>query len=92
MFWRSRLDKLPKELVSNKKAYTCQYGWPFLTSIEMKKEKRSVVSFLDNATSYPKNALEIVKLIFLSQNMTSFGQPMEEDIIIKFKVIYRRVC
>lgn len=86
------VDKLPIEWVSNKKAWMTldiMSTWLKKFDSRMKREKRSVILFLDNATSHPKIALENVKLIFLPPNTTSYCQPLDQGIIQNFKVIYR---
>jgi len=91
-FAGAHVDKLPIEWVSNKKAWMTldiMSTWLQKFDSKMKKEKRRVILFLDNATSHPKIALENVKVVFLPPNTTSHCQPMDQGIIQNFKVIYR---
>jgi len=56
---------------------------------KIKKQKRTIILVLDNATSYPDLKLQNINLIFLPLNTTSHCQSLDQDIIQNFKVIYR---
>ena len=57
----------------------------------IKKKKRYVILFLDNATSHPNLKLRNVKLVFLPANTTTHCQPLDQGIVQNFKIRYRRL-
>jgi hypothetical protein len=52
---------------------------------KIKKENRSVIPFLDNATCCPKVTLSNVKIAWFPANATSVLQPMDMCVIYTFK-------
>lgn len=66
--------------------------WLLAFDKSMKKQKRKVVLFMDNATSHPPEMkLKHVKIILLPANTTSHCQPLDQGIIQNMKVHYRRM-
>ncbi|GBM17559.1 Tigger transposable element-derived protein 4 [Araneus ventricosus] len=59
---------------------------------KMKKQKRKIILFMDNATSHPDDLkLKNINLVFLPPNTTSMLQPLGQGIICSFKVGYRKL-
>lgn len=57
----------------------------------MKKERRHILLFLDNAPVHPQDLqLDNIKLKFFPANTTSRIQPLDQGIIRTFKAHYRR--
>ncbi|CAF1389307.1 unnamed protein product [Rotaria sordida] len=57
----------------------------------MKKQKRHILLFLDNAPVHPQDVqLENIKLKFFPVNTTARIQPLDQGIIRAFKAYYRR--
>ena len=56
----------------------------------MKKKKRNILLFLDNAPSHPDLKLSNVQIQFFPPNMTSFCQPMDQSINQTLKLKYRK--
>jgi hypothetical protein len=78
----------------NKKAWmTREIMSEWLTELnnEMRKEKRNILLFLDNATSHPEAILSNVTLRFLPPNTTAECQPLDQGIIKNFKHFYREL-
>jgi hypothetical protein len=57
---------------------------------KMKRQKRKVLLFIDNAPSHPDLEFSNVKLKFLPANTTSKSQPMDQGIIQTVKVKFHR--
>lgn len=59
--------------------------------VSMKKQKRHVLLFLDNAPVHPPDVqLDNIKMKFFPANTTAKIQPMDQGIIRTFKAYYRR--
>jgi len=57
----------------------------------MKKKKRHILLFLDNAPVHPPDVdLQNIKLKFFPANTTALIQPLDQGIIRTFKAYYRR--
>ncbi|CAF2145209.1 unnamed protein product [Rotaria magnacalcarata] len=57
----------------------------------MRKQKRHILLFLDNAPVHPPDVqIENIKLKFFPPNTTAKIQPMDQGVIRAFKVNYRR--
>ena len=56
----------------------------------MKRQKRRILLFLDNATCHPALTLSNIKLQFLPPNSTSKVQPLNQGIIKALKARYRK--
>ena len=57
----------------------------------MKKQKRHILLFLDNAPVHPPDVqLDNIKLKFFPANTTAMIQPLDQGIIRTFKAHYRR--
>ncbi|XP_038077398.1 tigger transposable element-derived protein 6-like [Patiria miniata] len=55
------------------------------------RRQRKVLMFVDNCAAHPHvQNLEAVTLVFLPPNTTSHLQPMDQGVIMNFKVNYRR--
>ena len=58
---------------------------------KMKRAKRKIVLFLDNATCHPSDIkLSNIKLVFFPANTSSVCQPLDLGVIKNFKVLYRK--
>jgi len=65
--------------------------WLQEIDLSMRKQKRHIVLFLDNAPVHPQDIqLENIKLKFFPANTTAKIQPMDQGIIRAFKAYYRR--
>lgn len=87
------INSLNVEWRSNKRAWMTRdlmSDWLLAFDRKMKRQKRKVILFLDNATSHPKLELENVKLMFLPPNVTAACQPLDQGVIQNFKVNYRQ--
>lgn len=88
------LQKLPVEWRSNRKSWmTSQImeEWLMAFNGRMKRQKRHVLLFLDNATCHPHIQLSNVKLAWFPPNTTSLSQPMDQGVIQNIKVQYRKL-
>ena len=85
---------LPVSWTWNKKAWmTSQLfeDWIKGFNRRMSRQGRSVILFLDNAPSHPRDLeLSHVKLVFLPPNCTSVLQPLDHGIIQNVKLLYRK--
>lgn len=93
-FRNLKKNQLPAIWRSNKKAWmTSALFEDFLVGFnnQMKKEKRKVLLFVDNAPSHP-SGLEYsnVTVKYLPPNTTSHLQPLDQGIIRAFKAGYRK--
>ncbi|GBM25940.1 hypothetical protein AVEN_94379-1 [Araneus ventricosus] len=58
----------------------------------MKVQARKILLFLDNATSHPDDLkLKNVKLVFFPHNTTTLLQPLDQSIILSFRLRYRKL-
>lgn len=93
-FKNIKKSQLPVKWAFNKKAWmTRDIFKPWVTDInsQMKKEKRNIVMFLDNATSHSHELkLSNVKFQFFPACTTSKLQPLDLGIIRAFKARYRK--
>ena len=87
--------KLSVSWRSNKKAWmTTEIMSDWLVELDnkMKKQKRKIILFMDNATSHPDYLkLKNANLVFVPPNTTSMLQPLDQGIIRSFKVRYRKL-
>ncbi|XP_037776968.1 tigger transposable element-derived protein 4-like [Penaeus monodon] len=84
---------LPIIWKSNKRAWMTAAlfkEWLEKFNEKMRRQKRNVILFLDNATCYPPLELSYVKLVFFPPN-TSHLQPMNQEIIKTMKTHYRQM-
>ena len=93
-FRNVNVQTLPVTWWYNKKAWmTGDFFTEWVKGINslMKRQKRKILLFLDNATSHSHD-LEFsnVKLKFLPANTTSVLQPLDQGIIWAFKARYRK--
>lgn len=87
------LRKLPVNWQSNKRSWMTSsiFGeWLNKFNEKMKREKRHVLLFLDNATCHPRLNLSNVKLIFFPPNTTAVLQPLDQGVIKAVKGHYRK--
>ena len=93
-FSKISADKLRVSYRNKKKAWMTTgifEDWLKSFDQQMRKEKRNVLLFVDNATSHPTLQMNNVKLQFLPANTTSVCQPMDQDIIqAAAKLKYRK--
>ena len=92
-FAKIKPETLPVTYRNNKKAWmTTPIMTEWLTCLDrkMKRQKRHILLFLDNAPSHPPVKLQNVKLAFLPPNTTSLLQPMDQGIIQTVKLKYRK--
>lgn len=89
------IKKLPVIWRNNSKAWMTQLimtEWLSELNKKMKKEKRNILLFMDNATCHPTdNTFSNVKVIFLPPNTTAFCQPLDQGVIQAFKQHYRKM-
>ncbi|CAI6352429.1 unnamed protein product [Macrosiphum euphorbiae] len=88
------IKRLDLHWEANKKAWMTRCimtEWLMWFDEKMKKQKRKIILFLDNATSHPDLKLQNINLVFLPPNTTSHCQPLDQGIIQNFKVIYRQM-
>lgn len=86
-------DQLPVRYYANKKAWMLSgvmEDWLKWVDRRMRRERRHILLFVDNAPSHPKIKLDNVKLQFLPPNTTSVIQPMDQGIIQTMKLKYRK--
>ncbi|XP_044755145.1 tigger transposable element-derived protein 6-like [Coccinella septempunctata] len=87
------MKDLPVMWKFNKKAWMTQdimSEWLLKFDLKMRKQKRKILLFLDNAGSHPREVkLQNIKVIFLPPNTTSMCQPLDQGIIQNFKFFYR---
>ena len=57
----------------------------------MKRQKRKILLFIDNATSHPHLEFSNIELKFFPANCTSQLQPMDQGIIQSMKLSYRKL-
>jgi hypothetical protein len=65
-------------------------SWLSKFNAKMKRQKRKVLLFIDNAPSHPDLEFSNVKLKFLPANTTSKSQPMDQGIIQTVKLKFHR--
>ena len=58
----------------------------------LRKQRKKVCLLLDNCTAHKieNNGLQLIELVFLPPNTTSYIQPLDQGIIKNFKHYYRR--
>ncbi|CAF1172021.1 unnamed protein product [Rotaria sordida] len=88
------IKKLPVLWCSNRNSWmTCKIFTEWLIDLDsiMRKQKRHILLFLDNAPVHPHDVqLENIKLKFFPANTTAKIQPMDQGVIRAFKAYYRR--
>ncbi|CAF3816564.1 unnamed protein product [Rotaria sordida] len=88
------IKKLPVQWFSNRSAWmNSRIFTQWLEDLDlcMRKQKRHILMFLDNAPVHPQDIqLENIKLKFFPPNTTAIIQPMDQGIIRAFKAYYRR--
>lgn len=85
--------QLPVTYRHNKKAWMTRdlfTEWLNKFNAKMKRERRKVLLFLDNASSHPNSKLSNVQLAFLPPNTTSRIQPLDQGILETFKKLFRK--
>ncbi|XP_033749246.1 tigger transposable element-derived protein 6-like [Pecten maximus] len=93
-FGNINVDKLPVLWRSNKKSWMTSEtfkDWIGRINSDMKKQRRHILVFLDNATSHSHDlTFSNVTLRYLPANTTSKLQPLDLGIIRAFKARYRK--
>ena len=92
-FGKMNVKHLPVIYKHNKKAWMTSeifLDWVNILNNKMKKEKRNVLLFIDNAPSHPKLTFSNVTLKIFPANTTSKSQPLDQGIIQAMKMKYRR--
>ena len=88
------MKKLPVHWYSNRTAWMNTRiftEWIHEIDLAMRKQKRHILMFLDNAPVHPPDVqLENIKLKFFPPNTTAKIQPLDQGIIRAFKAYYRR--
>jgi hypothetical protein len=88
------VKKLPVEWYGNRTSWmTSRIFTEWLTNLDMamRKQKRHILLFLDNAPVHPTDIqLENIKLNFFPPNTTAKIQPLDQGVIRAFKAHYRR--
>lgn len=86
-------SSLPVKWAANKKAWMTSglfEDWIKDIDSQMRRKRRKIVMFLDNATSHAHLKLSNITLKFFPANTTSKLQPLDLGIIRAFKARYRR--
>ena len=84
---------LPVTYAANKKAWMTSdlfQSWLNTVNINMKRENRSILLFVDNCSAHPHVVRSNVILVFLPHNTTSRLQPCDAGIIQTVKMHYRK--
>ncbi len=94
-FKRISSENLPVMYRNNKTAWMNGQlfeEWILKFDRDMRRSKRNIILFLDNAPCHPKlqHKLKNIKLAFFPPNTTSLSQPMDAGIIQTVKLKYRR--
>lgn len=88
------VKSFPTVYRANKKAWMTTElfnDWLLTVNVEMKRQKRKILLFLDNCTVHKSPpTLSNVKLYFFPSNTTSKLQPLDQGIIHTFKTFYRK--
>lgn len=89
------MKKLPVMWRHNQKSWMTQSimnEWLTELNKDMKKQKRNILLFMDNAKCHPIDSnFSNLKIKFLPPNTTAFCQPMDQGIIQTFKLRYRKM-
>ena len=84
---------LPVRWCYNKKAWMTMkifHEWLEDLNIDLKRNNRKILLFLDNVTSHASLDLSNVHLIHFPPNTTSDLQPLDQGIIQNMKLLYRK--
>ena len=87
-------SQMPAQWKANKKAWmnSSIFGeWLKDINNKMKRQKRKILLFIDNATSHPHLEFSNIELKFFPANCTSQLQPMDQGIIQSMKLSYRKL-
>ncbi|CAF2055852.1 unnamed protein product [Rotaria magnacalcarata] len=88
------MKHLPVQWCSNRSAWMNSKvftEWLENLDVCMRKQKRHILTFLDNALVHPLDIqLENIKLKYFPPNTTAIIQPLDQGIIKAFKTHYRR--
>ncbi|KAI6652943.1 Tigger transposable element-derived protein 6 [Oopsacas minuta] len=87
-------SQMPVQWKANKKAWmdSSIFGeWLKDINNKMKRQKRKILVFIDNATSHPHSVFSNIELKFFPANCTSQLQPMDQGIIQSMKLSYRKI-
>ena len=92
-FKKIKKETLPVTYRANNKAWMTRFymeEWLKKLNRQMKRQKRKILLFLDNAPSHPRMELNHVEIKFLPPNITSKAQPMDQGIIQATKLKFRK--
>ena len=87
------IESLPVAWRSNQNAWMTScifFNWATDLNDEMKKNKRNIILFADNASCHHSMQLSNVRIEFFPPNLTSEIQPLDLGIIQSFKLQYRK--
>lgn len=88
-FANIKIESLPVTYENNQKAWmNSKVFTKWINSVDkkMRRQRRKILLFVDNAPSHPKLELRNVKVVFLPPNTTSVAQPMDQGIIQAVKL------
>ena len=92
-FNKTNPDSFPVIYRSNKKAWVSGKIYEEYLQIlyrKMKRQKKTILLFVDNAPCHQDTHLSNVQVKFRSPNTTSFTQPMDQGIIQATKLKFRK--
>jgi len=92
-FKNIKVESLPVTWEANRNAWmTSALFTKWLTQANrlMRKRRRNILLFVDNATSHSTENLSNITVKFLPANTTSVLQPLDQGIIRAFKARYRK--
>ncbi|KAK3090297.1 hypothetical protein FSP39_010713 [Pinctada imbricata] len=92
-FHKIKPESLPLKYKHNRKAWVTSAvfeEWLRNVNNQMKRQKRRILLFVDNAPSHPKLKLENINLQFFPPNVTAKAQPMDQGVIQTLKLKFAK--